>query len=412
MTQGTNTDSGIKSYQVVNKERFQQKWQSVLETHLVDSQENSFLERNRLKGLNILYVDHYVPEPDKDSGSLRTFNMLGILAQMKNKITLWPDNLNYTNPYVTELQQKGIEVMYGKNDFDKFLNERKQVYDVAILTRPYISIKYIDAIKEKMPDCKIIYDTVDLHFLRMERQATLENKGHAAQAKAMRQLEFSLMEKSDLTILTSEAETEFIHKENDSIKLAILPNIHVESEKIHGFEGRENMFFVGGFQHPPNIDAANYLMQEIWPLIKLQVNGAKLFIIGSNPTDEIKKLASEDVVVTGFVKDIAQYHNGCKVMLAPLRYGAGVKGKITESLAMGIPVITTPVGAEGINLKDGNNCMIASKPEEFAKKVLEVYSDEKLWKKLSQNGIEVAKEYSPENARACLEAIILSLFSL
>ena len=116
---------------------------------MVDSQENSFLERNRLKGLNILYVDHYVPEPDKDSGSLRTFNMLGILAQMKNKVTLWPDNLNYTNPYVTELQQKGIEVIYKTKSFKKFLDERKNLYDLAILARPHISVKYVDSIKKR-----------------------------------------------------------------------------------------------------------------------------------------------------------------------------------------------------------------------------------------------------------------------
>ena len=97
-------------------------------------------------------------------------------------------------------------------------------------------------------------------------------------------------------------------------------------------------------------------------------------------------------------------------MLAPIRFGAGVKGKITQSLAMGMPVITTTLGAEGINLEDGKDCMIADSEEDFAKKALEVYSDEKLWKKLSKNGIEVAKEYSPERAKACLEAIISSIF--
>jgi len=409
-TQGTSTDAGLKSFQVENLKKFQAKWQSVMDTHLDDSIENSYHERDRREGLNILYIDHYVPEPDKDSGSLRTFSILSILEQMKNKITVWPDNQQYTIPYVSELQQKGIEVIYKNPDFDKFLDERKHLYDVAILTRPYISVNYIDKIKEKMPNCKIIYDTIDLHFLRMNRQAALENKTQDNKAEEMRELELSLMKKSDITILTSPVEADLLHKEDSSLKFAILPNIHTESGAVDGFDRRKNMIFLGGFQHTPNIDSAEYLVQKIWPKIKEKIPDLKLYIIGSSPTEKIKKLSSEDIEVTGFVKDIFPYYKDCKMMLAPIRYGAGVKGKITQSLAMGLPVITSSLGAEGINLEDGKNCMIADSEDDFAKKAIQVYTDEKLWKTLSHNGMDVAKEYSPERAKACLEAIISSIF--
>jgi len=409
-TQGTDTSKGIKSYQIVNQKKFYEKWKSKLENRLNASMPNTFLERDRREGLNILYIDHYVPEPDKDSGSLRTFNMLGILSHMKNKVTLWPDNQKLTQPYVTELQQKGIEVIHDRNNFDRFLDERKNVYDVAILTRPYIAVKYIDKIKSKNPNCKIIYDTMDLHYLRLERQAAILEKNQATQAVMMKKLEFSLMKKSDITILTSPEEYEILKKEKDFSAFAILPNIHGESEKkVEPFEKRNDIMFIGGFLHDPNIDAAKYFVSEIWPKIKQKIPKVKLFIIGSNPTPEIKKLSSDDIQVTGFVKNLQPYYDKCKLMVAPLRYGAGIKGKITQSLTKGLPLITTSIGAEGIDLVDGKHCMLSEDPIEFAEKTVQVYNDEKLWSMLSKNGMEIAQEYSAEKARACFEKIF-SLF--
>ena len=410
-TQGADTSKGIKSYQIVNQKKFHDKWKTRLENRLMDSMENSLLERDRREGLNILYIDHYVPEPDKDSGSLRTFNMLGILSYMKNKVTLWPDNQKFTHPYVTELQQKGIEVIYNNNNFDRFLDERKNVYDVAILTRPYIAVKYIDKIKTKMPKCRIIFDTMDLHYLRLERQASvLENK-QAAQAVLMKKLEFSLMRKSDITILTSPVEYEILHKEIDHSSFAILPNIHAEFENhVEPFEKRNDIMFVGGFLHDPNIDAVKYFINEIWPKIKQKIPNVKFFIIGSNPPEEIKKLASDDVIVTGFVNDLQPFYDKCKVMVAPLRYGAGVKGKVTQSLTKGLPLVTTPIGAEGMNLLDGEHCMICNSTDEFVEKTIQVYREEKLWENLSKNGKQIAQDYSAEKAKACFELMILALF--
>jgi len=192
----------------------------------------------------------------------------------------------------------------------------------------------------------------------MMRGDSVDNKSSTNQTEKMRELELSLMKKSDITILTSTAEAELLHKEDQSLKFSILPNIHIETDKIEKFETRKNMIFLGGFQHTPNIDAAEYLVRDIWPIIKQKISDVKLYIVGSHATEKIKALASDDIVVTGFVKDLSLYYQQCKVMLAPLRYGAGVKGKITQSLAMGLPVVTTPIGVEGINLADSKNCMV------------------------------------------------------
>jgi len=163
---------------------------------------------------------------------------------------------------------------------------------------------------------------------------------------------------------------------------------------------------LGGFQHKPNIDAAEHLVKEIFPEIKQNISDVKLFIVGSHPPDKVKKLESDDVKVTGYVPDITSYFKECKVMLSPLRYGAGVKGKITQSLSQGLPVITSTIGAEGINMVDGENCMISDDDKEVAKKTISVYTDEKLWKKISDNGLKIANQYSPERTREILRKLL------
>ena len=198
----------------------------------------------------------------------------------------------------------------------------------------------------------------------------------------------------------------------NSLKLSIIPNIHTENKVEEKFEARKNMLFLAGFNHIPNRDSAKYLVNDIWPLIKEELPECKLYIVGSNPTEEIKNLAADDIIVTGFVRDLLPYYKECKLMLAPLRYGAGIKGKITQSFAMGLPVVTTPIGVEGINLVDGKHCMIANNPEEFAKKTIRVYKEKNLWDTLSDNGLSIARKFSPESARASLAASISLILKL
>jgi len=245
----------------------------------------------------------------------------------------------------------------------------------------------------------------------MSRQKTFEKKISVQEINQMHELEWYLIKKSDITILTSFTEGQLLHQEDSSIKLAILSNIHSENENVESFEARKDMIFVGGFQHKPNIDAVKYLVCEIWPIIKRKLPEVKLYIIGSNPPEDIKKYSSEDIVVTGFIEDITPYFKKCKVMLAPLRYGAGIKGKITQSLSMGLPVVTTNIGAEGINFIDNQNVMIAETPEKFAEKAMKVYKDSILWNSLSKNSLNLAMEYSPEKARASLTTIMSSVLN-
>jgi GT2 family glycosyltransferase len=410
-TQGTKTTQGIKSYQIRNMQKFSQKWKNVLDTYREDSIPNSFFERNRKNGLNILIVDHYIPEPDKDSGSLRTFRLLGILSHLNHKVTFWPDNLRKTQPYALELQQKGIEVISGSNNFKNFLDERSNLYDVAIISRPHIAPKYIDQIKEKLPKCIIIYDTVDLHFLRMTRQFEQDQNASKSEIDTIQDTELALMNKSDITVLTSEDEAKFLHSTHPDFRFVLLPNIHIFEGKVPNFTSRENLMFIGNFQHPPNLDAASFLLDEIFPKIQQKLPNVKLYIIGPNPPDSIKKHESEFIHVLGYVKNIDEYFTKCKVNISPIRFGAGIKGKITQSLTRGLPVVTTTMGSEGIGLTDSISCMIADDAQSLADKVCHLYNDSSLWNKISSNGLQISQRYSAENIKNIIESLISKIDS-
>jgi len=398
-TQGTDTSKGIKSYQTVNQKKFFERWSYKLEGRLPSSKENVFAERSRKSGKRILYIDHYVPMPDQDSGSLRTFYTLGILSWLGHDVTFWPENLAKFEPYTTELQQKGIEVILGPNNFEEFLEKRAKFFDVIILTRPHIAINFLERIQRLAPHCKIMYDTTDLHFLRMYRQAVFENDPAVAkEARHIKAIEMKLSKASTATFVVTKREAVILKEQDVSINPVILPNIHIPVNNYKGFHDRKNIYFIGGFQHEPNISAAIYLARKIFPLIKQEINDIKLFIVGSKPPIIVKELASKDIEVTGYVPDITPYLNNCRVMVAPLKYGAGLKGKITEATSNGLPVVTTDVGVEGTGLVDGESILIGNTAEEFAKKVIQVYKDEVLWNKISKGGYDEAlKKYSPEN---------------
>ena len=398
VTSGTNISSGIKRYQEINKHKFYEKWKEVLKEHYDADPENLFCARSRSCGKNILVIDHYVPEFDKDSGSCRMFHILKILTELGHKVTFIGDNLLKSEPYTEILQQCGVEVQYAPyiRSVEEFLIKNGKYFDIVILSRAHIADKHILMIKKYCTKAKVIFDTVDLWYLREMRRAKVEgDEKLLKKAMELKSLEFRLAKMSNLTIVTSPAEKEIIMREDPSIHVKVIPNIHEVNLPKKGFFERNDLMFLGGFAHPPNVDAIKHFLREVFPIIKRKIPNVKLYVVGSNPPKEIKKLSSIDVIVTGYVEDLSQYFESCRVFIAPLRYGAGLKGKIGESMAHGLPVVTTSIGAEGMELNHGENALIADEPEEFAKCVITLYSDKELWDRISKNSIRhVEKNYS------------------
>ena len=190
----------------------------------------------------------------------------------------------------------------------------------------------------------------------------------------------------------------------------VVSNIHPVHVAVAEYEERKDILFIGGFEHPPNVDAVLWFCREIWPLVTSKLPGIKFHIIGSKTPREILDLQSDQIIVHGFVKDVAPHFASCRLSIAPLRYGAGVKGKVNQSMAYGVPCVLTPAAAEGMYLKHGRDALILETPEAFANSMIKIYQDCELWKRLSDDGIKNIKEnFSFEAARRALLSALTSI---
>ena len=347
---------------------------------------------------SILIIDRWVPTYDKDSGSLRMFSLIDIFIDLGYKVTFLPDDLKKREPYVSEMQSKGIEVIYGNINVSTYLEDNGKRFNYVILSRPEQAYKYISIVRACSPNSVVIYDTVDLHWLRFERASRVSNsKEFKERAKYYKSVELFNSSCSDVIFTVTHEEKELLLGENPELKIEVVPNIHEVIEEVTPYNLRKDIMFIGGFLHQPNEDAVFYFVEEILPIIKEEIPEVKFYVVGSDPTAKLLRLNSETVKVTGYVRDIMQYFKNCKVFVSPLRYGAGMKGKIGQSMGYGLPVVTTTIGAEGIGLIHEENALIADEPKEFARETIRLYQDKILWEKLSRNSINhIKNNYSKE----------------
>ena len=274
-----------------------------------------------------------------------------------------------------------------------------------------VTHKHIGNLRQKCPQAKIIYNTVDLHFLRLEREAQLKNDQALAQeAKKYKAIELELINLADLTTVVSSVEQEMLYKMGLA-RVVHLPFSRAVRPSNVPFESRSGLVFVGGFQHNPNVDAVIYFVTAIMPLIRELLPGVVLNVVGSNAPKEVRDLACDDIEVHGFVEDLESLMDTMRVNVAPLRYGAGTKGKVIHALANGLPTVATSIAVEGMGLKNMEHVGIADNTHNFAKTLCFIYSDKNLWERLSSNGLSYAEQgYGIGALRANLESKVLSLF--
>lgn len=398
---GTDTSAGIKKYQVINSRKFADKWKEELKQQSL-TEDDLFYARDRSQGKKtILVIDHYVPQYDKDAGSKTTWQYLKMFVDRGYNVKFIGDNFYQHEPYTTQLQQMGIEVLYGAwyaNHYKQWIMDHKDEIDFAYLNRPHITVKYIDFLKSET-NIKCIYYGHDLHFLRIRREYELSgDKKFLEESKEWKETELSIMRKADMSYYPSCVEAEEIHNIDPSINVKAI-TAYVYDKFIDGlsvdFSKREGILFVGGFGHPPNEDAVLWFVEEVYPLICTQ-QCIPFYIVGSNATERVKKIKRDGVIMKGFVteEELTKLYNSCKLVVVPLRYGAGVKGKVVEALYNGTPMVSTSVGIEGITGAD-QIIEVADAPRQFADKVLALYNDKaKLKQTVSDYQNYVKKNHS------------------
>lgn len=413
-TAGTNLSTGFKKYQEINREKFLKRWNKTLQqSHVLPG--DYYAGRDRSGSKLALIIEEALPSPDKDSGSVRMMAMIRGLQQLGYKVTFWPNNLIKKEPYATNMQQMGVEVVYGPIDFLQFAKHYAPYYDMVIMSRPEICARYINICKAHFTNAKLVYDTVDLHYVRLARQAEVETANAEAlleQSKWYRVLEHGLMERTDATLVVSETEVDILKKEGVDANILVVSNVHSIKEQGYklGFDDRKDIVFVGNYAHLPNRDAVKWLTTEIWPLVLKKGPNIKLHIVGANmPNDLAAQLNKvKGAVVHGFISDeeLEQLLIKSRIFIAPLRYGAGVKGKIGQAIEYGLPVVTTTIGAEGMHMKDGFSAAVADKVEDFAKAINNLYDDRALWSSYQHNAKSIIDDYfSIETAKKVLDTI-------
>lgn len=363
--------------------------------------------------IHILVVDRHIPFFDRDAGSYRMFNVLKVLADLGYRVTFIGDNFEHIEPYDTIHEQSGIEILYPPRigSFQKYLSQSGQMFDIVMLSRPNIAKKHLKNIRKYCRNANIVFDTVDLRSLRMSRLAALkQDQRLSINAYLSKQTELSVAKACDATLVVSENEKNLLLDEIPSLNIHVVSGIFDISLPEKGFSHRENLMFLGSFSHLPNADGVGWFLKEIFPKIKEAIPGIKIFIVGDNSIQDIQALSSDDVIFTGYVQDLCKLFNQCRVFVAPLRCGAGIKGKIYHSMSYGLPVVTTTIGAEGMGVIDGWNVLIADDPALFSKKVIQLYQQEELWNTLSRNSLEyIHNNHSFEKSKGHIRSVIGSI---
>jgi GT2 family glycosyltransferase len=395
ITSGVDIQQGAKAYQLENQEKFHRKWSEALVRNGAYGI-NVDKAKDRQSKKHILIIDHCIPTPDQDAGSLLVFNMILLLKEMGFRVTFIPeDNLLFDAIYTPKLQRVGIEVLYKPyiNSVESYLQEAGDIFDAVMLIRPKVAENHISAVRLWAPKATILFHTIDLHYIRMMREAKLENSlDREALADEMKKLELKIAEQVDLTISVSEVESEILRKEVPGAEVQTLPLIieAVGTKKI--FSERRDIIFTGGFQHKPNVDAVQFFVGDVMPIIRDRLPGVRLLVVGSNTPSEIYDLACDDVIIKGYVENLNEILDSARVSIAPLRFGAGVKGKIASSMAAGLPVVASLMATEGMELTHLENCLIGENPEEYAEFIKLLYQDEALWAKISNAGLIFAEK--------------------
>jgi glycosyltransferase involved in cell wall biosynthesis len=288
------------------------------------------------------------------------------------------------------------------------LAQRGAEFDIVWASRHAIAQSLAAAVHRYAPRALFVFDTVDLHFVREAREAEVTRSADLASLAALtRQKELDIVRTADVTVVVSEAEHEILMEAVPRAVVQVLSTIHEPDERRTGFVERRDIFFVGGFNHPPNVDAADWYANAVWPLVRARLPEVRTFLIGSNMPARVRALAGNGIEPLGHVPSLDPYLDGCRLSIAPLRFGAGIKGKINTAHARGVPVVATTIAVEGMHLEHGRDVLVADTAQQFADAIVRLYSDASLWISISEAALaNVRRHFSPEVAAQSLEQLL------
>ena len=392
-----------------NLKLFKKKWKKEIDAIKAEKTQSRILELHQNK--SIVFYNGMVPEYDKNSGELRLTEIIKAYKRKGYFVAIVAKKNKIDFSYNEYFQRLGVCVYYEHKIYDDRLSFLKRLRLRKPISWFYAVKIFIDNYRlaqKANSDTVLIYDMVDIHHLRYQRAIQLEPKRFSNKKNFYKflYLEKKASQKADLVVTVSEDEEKYMQKFANKDKLLTISNIHYPKktiEEVLSFYERENILFVGSI-HPPNVDAVEFLINEIMPIVWTKNNSIGVNIVG-NVNEVMKEIVHPNVKFLGYVPDMEEILLKSKIMVAPLRYGAGVKGKIGQAFEYFLPVVTTPIGAEGMKLENHKNAIIAENKEDFAEAILNLYSNEDLWKTLQNNSEDSLFPFSKENLENKIDLI-------
>jgi radical SAM superfamily enzyme YgiQ (UPF0313 family)/GT2 family glycosyltransferase/MoaA/NifB/PqqE/SkfB family radical SAM enzyme/glycosyltransferase involved in cell wall biosynthesis len=397
----------------INHDKFARKWDLALQSQPA-SCEDEFLVRESVGHRPIiLCIDDKLPEYDRHAGGLTIDQYLTLLLRMGWRVVFAPFDGEPREPYAQRLRQKGIELVTARTGLADWLDKHGRHLSVVWTARPEATYSLLPLLRDKT-QARILYYTHDLHYLREQRRYEIErDPSILVTAATVRNWEFSIFSSVDRIMSPSEEEAQIIRQEISGADVVCIPpylyppgsgNLKTPDD----FKPLQDIVFVGGFPHLPNVDAALWLVNEIMPLVWAEEPEARLLLIGNAPPPQIETLRGPHVVVTGMVPDLAPYFENARLSVSPLRYGAGVKGKIVTAMQSGVPIVTTSLGAEGIGLTDDHHALIADDGRALSDRITRLLREPETCARLANAASTLIEERFSETAGETIMKRILA----
>lgn len=392
-----------------NRLAFLAKWREELRGHGdLHSLTDVWRGRYRTPRGMLALCDADVPMPDRESGSRRMMAIIDQLQDMGYAVYLLPGNHRAAQPYTEQLAQRSVTVLADPSLQDDFLRHAGPGLAAAFVSRPSVANMFLRRLFEHAPNATLLYDTVDLHALRLKREAIVKDDQRLARiADHEWQLERTAIELADVTFVVSGTERELLGRLLPDVRVEVLSNIHESVVHQATPADRSGMVFVGNFQHNPNVDAAIWFVEQVLPVVRAAQPDAVLRIVGPHVPAEVKALAGPGVQILGWVPDLGPIYAAARVVVAPMRFGAGVKGKVAEALEHAVPVVGTSIALEAMGLEHEVHVLQADDAPAFADAVITLLADDEVWQGLSGAGQSVLDElFSPAAARRVLDEVL------
>ena len=401
----------MKRHQRINQRIFLNKWSSTLQSHEL-SGSDPWQASERLVTRRALFIDDTVPTPDRDAGSNAATSHMKSLQRLGYKVYfVGADNMAKISPYTDQLERLGIQCFYAPFfwSVEEVFRRERAAFDIVYVHRVMNYVKYGQLIRVRYPDALVIFNVADLHHLRLEREASVKEDTTARlQAATMKAREIASARAADRVIVHSTYERELLQELVPDAVVTVVPwELEPAKMPLLPFGQRRGFAFIGGYNHVPNVDAAEWLIRDILPLIYAQDPSIECLLVGSQIPTALRTMKRPGLRVIGYVEDLPSLLAGLRLTVAPLRYGAGLKGKVLTSLAAGLPCVSTPCAVEGMNLPADFGSMVAPTAAEFAATILRLYSDEDENDSLAKAGIAFIRDnFSASRIDHLMEGVV------